>query len=79
MAQDFHAAFGLGNTESGIFTVDADGVALAAIQALAADCRAQRSAFSVQQEKIKAIEAENAALKRQNEEILQRLHALEAK
>ncbi|MBP7829307.1 MAG: tail fiber domain-containing protein [Kiritimatiellae bacterium] len=34
MAQDFHAAFGLGNTERGIFTVDADGVALAAIQGL---------------------------------------------
>jgi hypothetical protein len=35
MAQDFHAAFGLGNTDTGIMTVDADGVALAAIQALA--------------------------------------------
>ncbi len=37
MAQDFHAAFGFGNTDSGIMTVDADGVALAAIQALAAE------------------------------------------
>ncbi|HMO51804.1 MAG TPA: tail fiber domain-containing protein, partial [Kiritimatiellia bacterium] len=35
MAQDFHAAFGFGNTDTGIMTVDADGVALAAIQALA--------------------------------------------
>ncbi len=34
MAQDFHAAFGLGSTEKGIATVDADGVALAAIQGL---------------------------------------------
>ncbi|MFO1515001.1 MAG: tail fiber domain-containing protein [Verrucomicrobiota bacterium] len=34
MAQDFHAAFGLGNTATGIATVDADGVALAAIQGL---------------------------------------------
>lgn len=34
MAQDFRAAFGLGNTDSGIFTVDESGVALAAIQAL---------------------------------------------
>jgi hypothetical protein len=34
MAQDFHAAFGLGETEKGISTVDADGVAFAAIQGL---------------------------------------------
>ena len=33
-AQDFDAAFGLGNTPTGIASVDADGVALAAIQAL---------------------------------------------
>jgi hypothetical protein len=34
MAQDFKAAFGLGETETGITSVDADGVALAAIQGL---------------------------------------------
>jgi hypothetical protein len=34
MAQDFKAAFGVGETEKGISTVDADGVALAAIQGL---------------------------------------------
>ncbi len=34
MGQDFHAAFGLGATEKGIATVDADGVAFAAIQGL---------------------------------------------
>jgi hypothetical protein len=33
-AQDFHAAFGLGNTDLGIGQQDADGVALAAIQGL---------------------------------------------
>ncbi|MFN7138343.1 MAG: tail fiber domain-containing protein [Limisphaerales bacterium] len=33
-AQDFYAAFGVGETETGISTVDADGVALAAIQGL---------------------------------------------
>jgi hypothetical protein len=36
-AQDFAAAFGLGDTTTGIASVDADGVALAAIQALAAE------------------------------------------
>jgi hypothetical protein len=34
MAQDFHAAFGLGVRETHITTIDADGVALAAIQGL---------------------------------------------
>ena len=34
MAQDFHAAFGLGSDDTHISTVDSDGVALAAIQGL---------------------------------------------
>lgn len=34
MAQDFYAAFHLGETDTGIDTVDADGIALAAIQGL---------------------------------------------
>jgi hypothetical protein len=34
MAQDFHAAFGLGEDERRISIVDSDGVALAAIQGL---------------------------------------------
>ena len=34
MAEDFHAAFGLGCDDATIGTIDADGVALAAIQAL---------------------------------------------
>ena len=34
MAQDFYAAFGVGKNETTITTIDADGVALAAIQAL---------------------------------------------
>lgn len=34
MAQDFHRAFGLGADEKHISTIDADGIALAAIQAL---------------------------------------------
>jgi hypothetical protein len=34
VAQDFRAAFGLGDSDKTITTVDADGVALAAIQGL---------------------------------------------
>ena len=33
-AQDFHAAFGLGDSDKTITTIDADGIALASIQAL---------------------------------------------
>jgi hypothetical protein len=34
MAQDFHTAFGLGKSNTGISTLDTSGVALASIQAL---------------------------------------------
>ena len=34
MAQDFHAAFGLGSSDTTITTIDTEGVALAAIQGL---------------------------------------------
>jgi autotransporter adhesin len=40
-AQDFRAAFGLGATETAIATVDADGVALTAVQALERRTREQ--------------------------------------
>jgi hypothetical protein len=39
VAQDFHAAFGLGSDDTTISSVDADGVALAAIKALVAQNR----------------------------------------
>jgi hypothetical protein len=78
-AQDFAAAFGFGSQDTSISTVDADGVALAAIQALAADGREQRSGFRVQQEQITSLEAENAALKQQLDDVLHRLRALEEK
>lgn len=44
MAQDFHAAFGLGDDERSIAMVDADGVALAAIQGLHAHFQAVQQA-----------------------------------
>jgi endosialidase-like protein len=52
MAQDFHAAFGLGETPKGISTVDADGVALAAIQGLNAKVEEQASTIGEQQHEI---------------------------
>jgi hypothetical protein len=64
MAQDFHAAFQVGEDDTHINTVDADGVALAVIQGL----------YRVLQEKDGAI----ALLKQQNATLEARVAALEA-
>ncbi|MBI5879855.1 MAG: tail fiber domain-containing protein [Chloroflexi bacterium] len=53
MAQDVYAAFGLGEDERHINTIDADGIALAAIQALAQITDAQAA-------RIAALEAQGA-------------------
>ncbi len=60
MAQDFHAAFGLGSDDKGIATVDADGVALAAIQGLNSkvEVSSQKAQGSIQK-----LQEENAELK----------------
>lgn len=55
MAQDFRAAFGLGTDDKSIVTVDADGVALAAIQGL--------------NEKVAKLQADNAALQKRLDRI----------
>jgi len=67
-AEDFQAAFGLGGGD-GIATVDADGVSLAAIQALLA--RQEKLMVQVQslQERLLAMEDENAALARRLAEV----------
>lgn len=63
MAQDFQAAFGVGASDEFIFQVDADGVALAAIQALRG--------------RVVTLQAENAALHETLTAVQQRLDALE--
>jgi hypothetical protein len=65
MAQDFYAAFGLGDTDKGIYTVDAQGVAFAAIQAL----------YKIVLEK----ESEIKSLKTQVDDLSARVAALEAR
>jgi len=47
-AQDFHAAFGLGEDPLRISTIDADGIALRAIQALEARTRDENAALKAQ-------------------------------
>ena len=63
MAQDFHAAFGVGPDEKHIAMVDADGVALAAIQGL--------------HEVVKEKEVQIESLVKENETLQDRLAALE--
>jgi trimeric autotransporter adhesin len=58
MAQDFHAAFGLGAHETAIATVDADGVALAAIQGLNQKLEEQLARKDAEIQKLKTSLAE---------------------
>jgi trimeric autotransporter adhesin len=67
MAQDFRAAFGLGQDDKTIATVDAGGVALAAIQGLNAKVMAQ----------VKAKDAEIASLRKAQDALMQKLEAIE--
>jgi hypothetical protein len=62
MAQDFHAAFGLGESDARISTVDADGVALAAIQGLYQLVQEKDARLTAQQRQISALETRLAAL-----------------
>ena len=66
MAQDFRAAFGLGPDEKHIATVDADGVALAAIQGLNEKVESGKRKAETQIEKLAT---ENAELKTQLNEL----------
>jgi trimeric autotransporter adhesin len=67
MAQDFRAAFGLGQDDKTIATVDVGGVALAAIQGLNTNVIAQ----------MKAKDAEIASLRKAQAALMQKLAAIE--
>ena len=58
MAQDFRAAFGLGEDDRHISTVDADGVALAGVQALYQQSREKDQIINAQSEKIERLARE---------------------
>jgi hypothetical protein len=70
MAQDFYAAFAVGQDDLRIATIDLDGVALAAIQAL--DQRTQEQAAQLQ-----ALQDENEALRQALGAIAERVLAAE--
>src|SRR5690606_8134112 len=56
MAQDFYAAFGVGEDDTHITTIDADGVALAAIQALYAENRSLEAQVGDLEARLAALE-----------------------
>lgn len=64
MAQDFYSAFGVGEDDKHITTIDADGVALAAIQGLYAENQ--------------GLKAENASLQAQYDDLEARVKAIES-
>mgnify|MGYP005843481707 CR=1 FL=1 len=72
MAEDFHAAFGLANDDKSIATVDADGVALAAIQGLAAENVELRRQST-------ALQKESSALQEENHALVERLSEVESR
>lgn len=65
MAQDFHAAFGLGVDDKTISTLDTDGVTLSAIKGLVEELREQDAILAARERQIRAIEAEVEALRGQ--------------
>jgi Chaperone of endosialidase/Head domain of trimeric autotransporter adhesin len=73
-AQDFRAAFGLGEYERRITSTDADGVALAAVKALDARTREMREKAAQRDEAAAHREADFA---RREQELLRRIDALE--
>lgn len=68
-AQDFHAAFGLGEDPLRIGTIDADGIALRAIQALEARTRRENQDLAAQNQQLTR---ENADLRARVERLEQR-------
>lgn len=74
MAEDFHAAFGLGGDDKSIGMGDVSGVALAAIQGLKNEMEGK---FSRLQERLMAKEAKIATLEQRNAGLLARLERLE--
>ena len=80
MAQDFHAAFGLGDDDTMIGTQDVDGVALAAIQGLNAKLEKHeatlRSDLDARDAEMAALKSQLAALQRTVEVLM--AHALQS-
>jgi len=85
MAEDFHDAFELGTGETGINSINADGVAFAAIQGLAERLADARERLDRRDERVATLESEvqsvrteNQSLRETNEHLRERLAAVES-
>lgn len=67
MAEDFHAAFKLGDTDKGIASVDTSGVALAAIKGLHNKLKAKESRVEALEQQVNEMKQEFAQLRQDNE------------
>ena len=67
MAQDLHAAFGLGDSDKSITSIDADGVTLAAIQGLHEILQKKDEEIASLQTRVAALEKAMAAIVAQSE------------
>jgi hypothetical protein len=77
MAQDFYAAFGLGEDERHISTLDADGVALAAIQGLYQMVQEKEESIVTLESQLMAMTAEKAAQQERIADLESRFAVLE--
>ncbi len=66
MAQDFYKAYSLGHDEKGISTLDADGVALAAIQGLYEILKKKNATIAMHKDKITELETRITRLEKNN-------------
>jgi hypothetical protein len=70
-AQDFSAVFGLGDSDRRIATVDADGVALAAIQALYRQVQARQATLANQESELAQIETRISQLEQTQQRLVE--------
>ena len=78
VGQDFYASFGLGQDGRHIAALDANGVALAAIQGLYQIVQEKETRISGQQQQIATLQAQVSAQQARNADLESRLAALEA-
>ena len=67
MAQDFHAAFGLGSDDKTISTLDSDGVTLAAIKGLVEEIDEQEQVLAERDKQIEQLENSIRQMRKQLE------------
>jgi hypothetical protein len=79
IAEEFRQAFGLGSDSTKIDGIDADGIALRAIQALERRTAAMQEAITAMQATNVALEADNAALRSELDALRLELIALRAR